>query len=337
MEKWRNEQNRNAMSGSEIMMTRLVKELGEDYLEDFQIILSRPSLHELEEDKIRILWCHDLAGDPEAESLGNKGWCKFHKLVFVSHWQQQQFIERYQIPWERTVVIKNAIDPIEVNLEKKFSSFKKGDTINLVYSTTPHRGLAILVPVFENLLKSHDDIHLHVFSSFKIYGWEERDKHFQPLYDRIKDNEHMTYHGSVPNPELRQELTRMHIHAYPSMWLETSCVSLIEAMSAGLMCVHPNLGALYETASNWTFMYNWISDPQQHAHFFHSMLDQAIGAVRSNDDNIQIKLMGQKSYADLFYSWNARKMEWKMFLDSVKDLPREIEKPPGETFKYSVG
>ena len=67
------------------------------------------------------------------------------------------------------------------------------------------------------------------------------------------------------------------------------------------------------------------------------MLDQAIGAVRTNDENIQIKLMGQKSYADLFYSWSARRMEWKMFLDSIKDLPREIEKPPGETFKYSVG
>ena len=193
-------------------------------------------MHELEEDKIRILWCHDLAGDPEAEgSLSNKGWSKFHRLVFVSHWQQQQFIEKYGIPRERTVVIKNAIDPIEVDLEKKFQEFDQHDTINLVYSTTPHRGLAILVPVFENLLKSHDDIHLHVFSSFKIYGWEERDTHFQPLYDRIEDNEHMTYHGSVPNAELRQELTRMHIHAYPSMWLETSCVSLIEAMSAGLM------------------------------------------------------------------------------------------------------
>ena len=34
MEKWRNEQNKNANSGSELMMTRLEKELDEEYLKD---------------------------------------------------------------------------------------------------------------------------------------------------------------------------------------------------------------------------------------------------------------------------------------------------------------
>lgn len=341
---WRNEQNLNAMSGSELMMTELEKRLGKE-LDDFQIILSRPSLHELDETKIRLLWCHDLDGDPQiadpnlANTLANQGWKRYHRIVFVSHWQQQKFIERFQIPWERTVVMKNAINPIEIDLAQKFKSRKPDDVVNICYTTTPHRGLGILVPVFHHLAEQDKNIHLHVFSSFKIYGWEERDKQFDPLYDAIKDHPQMTYHGTVPNEQLKNELKNMDIHAYPSTWLETSCISLIEAMSAGLLCIHPNRGALYETSSNWTFMYNYFDDNQQHMGFFLHMLDQVIKIFRNldQDEGMQIKLQGQKSFADLFYNWDVREQEWRNFLNAVRDLPREIETPNRETFSYKVG
>ena len=56
----------------------------------------------------------------------------------------------YDIPWSRTAVIKNSITPIEVkNINNKFSDRKEDSVINIVYHTTPHRGLKLLVPVFE--------------------------------------------------------------------------------------------------------------------------------------------------------------------------------------------
>jgi hypothetical protein len=41
---------------------------------------------------------------------------------------------------------------------------KSKERIKLIYHTTPHRGLQILVPVFEKLCEWHDDIELDVFS-----------------------------------------------------------------------------------------------------------------------------------------------------------------------------
>ena len=64
---------------------------------------------------------------------------------------------------------------------------KDKEKIRLVYTSTPQRGLEILVPVFEKLAEVHPDIHLDVFSSFKIYGWDDADKQFEPLYNRIRD------------------------------------------------------------------------------------------------------------------------------------------------------
>lgn len=333
-EYWRNESNMNAMSGSELMMTELETQLGSEFMEPFHITLSR--VRELPEDKIRIYWAHDLAEDPEAESaLGKGGWKRFHRCVFVSNWQAQKFIERYGIPWSRTHVLRNALHEFDLDVQKKWD-IKPDDELRFVYHTTPHRGLALLIPAFEELCKHHENIHLDVFSSFKIYGWDERDQMFQPLYDRIVDHENMTYHGSVSNDALREHLVKSHVFAYPSIWTETSCRALIEAMSAGCACVHPNNGALFETAASWTFMYPYHEDNQTHASMHYQMLNNMIEMIREEPEAVQMKIRGQKSYADVNYSWKVRIAEWRSFLDSLRDLPVELEEPNKEVFSYKV-
>lgn len=332
----RNELNQNAMSGSELMATELVRRLNKDnFLDDFQIVVSRLR-GDLDDTKIRLYWAHDLEGDPEAENaLGNGKWKLFHKIVFVSHWQQQRYIAKFNIPWGHTVVLKNAINPISVDLEKKYSR-EPDQPVKVVYHTTPHRGLQILIPVFERIVEKNKNVELHVFSSFKIYGWEDTDANFAPLYDAVKNHPQMHYHGTVSNKDIHEKLPEMDIYAYPSTWLETSCVSLIEAMSAGCMCVHPNSGALYETASNWTFMYNWDQDVQKHAAMHLTMLEHAIGGISNMDEGLKMKLYGQKSYADLYYSWDAREFEWRGLLDSLRNEPRELQPLEEETFEYSM-
>lgn len=333
-ETWRNETNSKANGGTELMMSRLYESLGEEFLSDFQIVPGR--VRTLDDTKHRILWCHDLAEDPENHHLANEGWKRFHKIVFVSHWQAQKFIELYKIPWSRTVVLRNAIYPIDVDLTKKTQSVP--ETINVVYHTTPHRGLDLLVPAFEAVLGLHENIHLHVYSSFGVYGWEQRDQEHKDTLEAIDNHEHMTYHKHVSNDEIRKVLPEYHIFAYPSIWLETSCISLMEAMSAGLLCVHPNFGALYETASNWTLMYGFDEDRDRHISIHAGMLSHAISMYRDETlEHLHMKLGGQKTYADLYYNWDIRKFEWQNMLTNVKAMPLELEKPTGEVFSYRIG
>lgn len=305
----------NAMGGSEIMKWGLRDRLGEEYIEPFQIIMSR--VRELDETKRRVLWLQDLPEDPESKHLANGGWKKFHKIVYNSHWQMTHYQTMYDIPFSHGLVLHNTIDPIPVHEKPK-------DVIRMVYTSTPHRGLELLVPVFDKLCEKYDNIELDVFSSFKIYGWSERDAPYQALFDRCKNHPKINYHGSVPNEQIRSALQQAHIFAYPSIWLETSCIALIEAMSAGLVCVHPNYGALPETASNWTDMYNWHEDKTQHANIFYFMLENAIKSVI--DGSYVNRVTPQKSYADIFYSWNNRLVQWKHLLESIRNLPTEILK-----------
>lgn len=323
-----NELTKNAMGGSELMAGRLFASLPKSLLQDYQIILSR--VRELDSTKVRILWCHDLAQDNEAFHLANEGWKKFHLIVFVSYWQRQQFIDRYNIPYGKTVVMQNAIIPFDR------SQRTLGQKIRFIYHTTPHRGLELLVPVFQKLAEDFKNIHLDVYSSFGVYGWPQRDAQYEGLFDIIKNDPHMTYHGAKSNDEVRKALLGADIFAYPSVWMETSCLALIEAMSAGLICVHPNLGALPETAANCTFMYNFTEDHNQHANIIYQVLHSMLDNINMGNKSFENKTHMASDYVNAFYDWNIRAMQWQTLLESWKNEPRELPIDKGENFVYNV-
>lgn len=315
----KNEVDINAMGGTELMKYGLFERLNPELLEHFQIIPSR--VRELKDDKLKVLWLHDLPMDPESQHLKDGGWKKFDKIVYVSEWQKELYQNIHQIPPSIGVVLKNAIVPFEAH-EKP----DPAEEIRIIYHTTPHRGLELLVPVFESLCTVYDNIHLDVFSSFKAYGWEERDKPYKELFDRCESHPKITYHGYQPNEVVREHLKQAHIFAYPSIWLETSCIAMMEAMSAGCMCVHPNLGALPETTSNWTYMYGFNEDPQAHANIFGANLTETIEIFKDPEryDLVKRRLAMQKQYVDTFYDWDIRKIQWTHLLNAVKASSEEV-------------
>jgi glycosyltransferase involved in cell wall biosynthesis len=312
------------MGGTELIADKMAQVITPDLLKEFQIFVSRVE-EPLDETKIRIYHLQDLPGDPASDHLANEGWQKFHKLVFSSNWQMQGYINRYNIPWSKCIVMPNAIDPIAEHEKPK-------DIIRLAYWSTPHRGLNILLPVFKKLCEFHDNIELEVFSSFELYGWGERDEQYKDLLKECQEHPKINYHGSIPNEELKEALKNVHILAYPSIWSETSCISLMEALSAGLVCVHPNLGALYETAAGWTYMYQWTEDLNEHAARFFHILNGLIPAYW--DDSTQSRITSSKAYADVFYNWASRKVEWEALLTSLLDEPRSIQEPSAGYFEY---
>lgn len=304
-----NELSKNARGGTELMMERLHSSLPADLLSQFQIIPSR--VRELDSTKKKIYWAHDLPSDPEAQFLKDKeARDQFDLKVFVSNWQFQQFRDYLGVPFDSdSVVIENGIVPIEEHL-------KPIGTINLVYFTTPHRGLELLYPVYEYLYNTLNiNIHLHVFSSFSIYGWSERDKPYEPLFEKLKAHPGITYHGAVTNEVIRDELKKMHILVYPSIWQETSCLQLIEAMAAGLLCIHPNLAALPETSGGLNWMYHFDQNPTIHANRFANVLAMAIGQYDS--ESIQKKLNFTRFYANMRFNWESKAALWKAVLEGM--------------------
>jgi glycosyltransferase involved in cell wall biosynthesis len=292
-----------------MMAAKILSNVDPKLLEQVNIIHSRVRPEMIHPTKKNILVLHDTWDDPESEHLSFRDSReRFAKLVFVSNYQQATYNIGRGVPYGDGVVIQNAIDPIDVTPEDKES-----DKIRLIYHTTPHRGLELLVPCVERLAEIHPNIHLDVYSSFNIYGWPGRDEPYKALFERIDNHPNMTYRGFQSNETVREALKKAHIYAYPCIWPETSCISAIEAMSAGCFVVTTTLAALPETTANFASMCSYDENWDKLANRYVNLLNAAIFDYES----VKARLEFQKIYTNGFYNWDLRSAQWNAFLGSI--------------------
>jgi UDP-glucose:(glucosyl)LPS alpha-1,2-glucosyltransferase len=299
------------MGGTELLLDALHQRLDPELLNSVQIV-SRPE--NIDQSKKQVLWVHDLPADMPFMTT-TSGRAMFDGIVYVSSWQQQIFNLNADVPFTGSTVIRNAIEPIDI-VEKEYDG-----KIRLIYHPTPHRGLEILVPVFVELAKKYQNLHLDVFSNFDLYARPELNEKYENLYNICREHDKITYHGTQPNSVVRDALKKAHIFAYPSIWRETSCLCAMEAMSAKCLTVAPNYGALPETLANFAMMYDFNENLNAHAQVFAYALETAINRLNSeNTDNL---LNFQKAYADSFYSWDSRIGQWETYLKFISEAPKK--------------
>jgi len=327
--------NKNAFGGTELAARSLAPLIPAELLDQVQIISSRPNLSVLDEKKIRILWLHDLPEDPASERLSDPQYRKqFHHIIFVSNWQYSRYQQALGIPY----TVNSGV--IEVGVAPGRVVEKPKTPIRIVYSSTPQRGLNILYPAFERLAQNDRDIHLDVFSSFKLYGWPDKDKSFEKLFDLCRNHPQITYHGFVPNETLRESLETAHIWALPSIWLETSCRAMVEAMTARLLCIHPNFGALSDTAGGMNLMYQGDQNLNLHMALFHNALEHGINLIQSQPSQVADHLSNVKRYVDGRFGLNTAATNWANLIKRLlvvwpTEESRKIPATAEPVFKYN--
>lgn len=317
------------LGGTELMYNELMSRVGSKY--DRLSIFNYPVHADF--TKTTVYW-NQLSYDQQAvQFLSDPANVdKIDHFVYVSNWQAEQFRKLFNIPGYKTHVMKNAC----LGTEARKSSPR--DKVRLCYTSTPWRGLDVLLMAWE-LLKPQD-CELHVFSSTKIYGKDfaiSTAGNYQDLFDKCQQLEGVVYRDYTPNDELLKELHTFDILAYPNTFEETSCIAVIEALSAGLRVVTSNLGALPETTEGWARMYPYLMDKQKHAEVFSNILAQEIDKIRKAalDDQLtqQAQVYGPR------WSWDQRIIEWTNYLDTLSPKPLSTSDDTLETSpkNYTTG
>lgn len=296
------------MGGTELMYEELMRRLPQFYKDRFSIFNYLP---QADFSKTTVYW-NQLSYDQKAvQALVNPELIeKIDHFVYISNWQAEKFRQIFGIPGFKTEVIKNAC----IGVETRATGSR--EKVKLCYVSTPWRGLDVLLDAWE-LLKP-DNCELHVFSSCKIYGEDFANRSenlYQPLYDKCLELPGVVYRGSIPNEDLRRELPSFDILAYPNTFEETSCIAVIEALSAGLRVVCSNLGALPETTEGWARMYPYLADKRLHAEKFASVLSEEIEYAKK-DKTVNILKVQIESYKPR-WNWEVRISDWLYFLDRI--------------------
>ena len=300
-----------SFGGSENQLRLLLKYLPDESFKDINLILNNTDYNLLEKNRINILWVQHFVNQKEIENLGSKDYIDaLDYIVFNSNWNFEKFYYQFKIPESKSLVIKNAVEKIEFQEKPK-------DKINLIYHTTPWRGLVHLLKIFKDL--NLEKVELTICSSTKIYGKkfdEVYAKKYENIFNECKKTRNVNYLGFIDNKKIIELLKKTHIYAFPSIWPETSCISAIEAMAAGCEIVSTNLGALYETCAPFGTLVGFDRNFDNLEKKYSKALLKSIKNYWSDENQKKLKL--QAEVINMTYSWDVRSVEWKNFFDEAR-------------------
>lgn len=269
-----------------------------------------------------ILWNQHAHDQPGVQALRNAGErAAYDGFAMVSDWQLEQYNRCFGINRWRMAVMRNAIAPAFANLFSGHESILGQKTMPpvLAYTSTPFRGLDLLLDAFGPIRKEIPSARLRVYSSMRVYQTSaaEDEAAYGALYQRCRQMEGVEYVGSLPQPELARELRSVAVLAYPNTFAETSCIGVMEALAAGCQVVTSELGALPETGAGFARL---IPIGQSRAAYLDPFMAQTIQILRdiaARGDALELELRRQVDHMNHTAVWQVRARQWIQWIHAL--------------------
>ena len=310
---------------SGIRCLNLYNVLSADFLNTFDYIVSIScDAGKLKNQGLKrplLLWTGHNHEESSVQCLASKqeatNWDFF---IFKSQWQAITYIKKFNLAPGKCRVIGNAVSPFFESLGKRSSYFfTEGRPPRFYYSSTPFRGLAVLLQAFPKIQKAFPGSTLRVHSSMKPYKMNETHEYLQ-LYEKCNSMEGVEYIGSFPQAELSESVQEMDVLAFPSIYAETACITLMEAMTSGCIPMCTDLGALRETAAGFGYLYAFSGQENlvELASFYAEFVIASLQSIYKNPGEHIKTLEAQVDYAHTHYSWKRRSEQWLFLLGNLK-------------------
>ena len=259
-----------------------------------------PNFTEIHKSNLEIIfWLHNTPiqfSESFTDSVQNPKFLnKVKYFIAVSEFSKQEIVKQIGVEPERVVVIPNAIH----KLQYKYQKFDNPSKVKLINTSSPDRGLDVLLNSINFI---DEDFELDIFSRFN-----------PEMYPDYVPDPRINFYGFSPKATVIKHYEASHIHAYPSTYPETFCISQAEAMSAGLLCVTSDIGALPEVSGGKTTIYPHTPDVLEHAKLFAKYITEAIRNVRSGQWHPE----SQIEYINKTYSWESIKNKWMEFHETL--------------------
>lgn len=209
------------------------------------------NLEELFDGQRNILWLHltpDQIDDKGMNVLKRKDFLDtVDHFIVLSQFHKKQTVLQLGVDPDVVYVIEYPLYNVEYN-ESKFDNV---DKVRIIHGSQAVRGLEVLL---QSTLKIDEDFQLDIYNDF--YPEQQPDNE---ALEKLLEDERITFYGKTPHRTMMKKFADSHIHAYPSIFEETSCLVQAEALASGNLCVYSNIGVLPETSRGYGMMVDFIS------------------------------------------------------------------------------
>lgn len=270
---------------------------------------------------LKILWSHDIhVGDDWEKEI-----VKYDLIFCLSQFAGKFFQEYYPHLFmelkNRLVVTRNGISTSRFKPEVAGLPAKR--PAKFFYSSSPDRGLDVLLHMWPEIKRIRDDAELHVYYGFDT--WQRmaaRSKNRQNALrigwfaEKLKNmsSEGIAFHGRVGQAELAEAQMSSTLWLYPTSFLETSCITAMEAQAAGAVPVTTAIGALPETAKHGVLLDGPATSERYRAEF----LGMVKGLLGPNSAVREKLALAGRDWAMSSLSWEDVAREWEqIFIERI--------------------
>lgn len=189
-------------------------------------------------------WIHDTGIGEESLCLSQ---IAFRKMIYVSEFHKSLFMEQFNFPDNLCAVIPNGIN---TNFMKEISISKVKN--RFIYSSDANRGLYELLNLFPIIRKVLPGASLHIYCNLDktdadVFESSEYKNtclsDLQKIKKMINKNDYVV-HGRCSKKELYQGFAEAEYWFYPCTFVETFCITALEAQYFKCKVICNDLGAL---------------------------------------------------------------------------------------------
>ena len=266
------------------------------------------------------IWAHDVCfqSSMHGQTMRDNGLHLYNNVsnkvdgvIVLSEYHKKNMMNLYGIPENKIHIIGHGIDKILVDnnsIEKVKHRF--------IYTSCPTRGLDLLLKIFP---KIHDE-----FADAELYIYREISKE---QLEEVNKYSYIHSMGFQPHDKIREAFSKSSVWLYPTIFVETFCMSALEAQSAGCLCITTGVGSLVEIVGNRGILIDnceYGSD---------QYIDKVLKNIRVffNSDLYNNKIVKGKDWAD-DRTWDNVSIVWltlfgydfngpKKFIPSVPSVP----------------
>ncbi len=226
----------NTYTSSNIITTDVLIICGSSNPDILHMLISRFNF------KLSILWHGHYTFESAVKSTSSSVYMvDYH--AFVSDFQRYKFIEMFNIPYYKTMLMNNGVSPYFI---QNIDPTKK--KLQMVYLSVPDRGLYNFLKIWPKVHEKHPDVILKAYSSRSIYSATTELSDIELKYKEIISKlPNFELNTPVGQKELASICAESAFFCYPCSFVETHCIALQEAKAAGCIPIVSNMGAFFHT------------------------------------------------------------------------------------------
>lgn len=251
------------------------------------------------------IWVHDTHILPYYQSVEfpnyGRGFLKniLHKIdgiITLTDWHKKYFLEYYNIDPKKVFVISSAIDI------KMFNNNIKKQKNKFIWTSHGLRGLDKLVEYFHEIRVKIPDAELYVYRGEDTVSNE--------IIEEMNKYNYIHYGGKLRHDKLIEEFETSEIWFYPTHFVETYCMSAVEAQMAKCVCVATDIAALNEIIDNRGVL---INEELYSEEYKQKCIDEIVNIL--TNDEIKIKYQNAGHEWAINQTWENRAKQWYELFD----------------------